>query len=112
STPIQALSSIINYFPEKQKIGFKSSYLESWDEEILSQLKEYATTEIDEYYNRITQEGTITIEELSVSKRLQQINSFIKSKGFHYPTNMIENFFLSLKTKPFAILAGISGTGK
>lgn len=43
---------------------------------------------------------------------LQTIKKFIDHQGFQYPDKLIENFYLSLKTKPFVILAGISGTGK
>ncbi|MEK4291737.1 McrB family protein [Paenibacillus sp. FSL R5-0914] len=43
---------------------------------------------------------------------LHQIQSHIRRKGFFFPKHLIENFYLSLKTKPFVILAGISGTGK
>ncbi|HEY5589408.1 MAG TPA: DUF3578 domain-containing protein [Paludibacter sp.] len=50
--------------------------------------------------------------ELSVSDELARIGDYIKSRGFSYEDGMIENFYLSLKTKPFVILAGTSGTGK
>ncbi|ARK30123.1 McrB family protein [Halalkalibacter krulwichiae] len=40
------------------------------------------------------------------------IYSFIRSKGFYYTETEINNLYLSLKTKPFVILSGISGTGK
>jgi len=43
---------------------------------------------------------------------LQHIHEFISGKGFRYDIKDIANFYLSLKTKPFVILAGISGTGK
>lgn len=43
---------------------------------------------------------------------INNIKEYISSKGFTYPSGMIENFYLSLKSKPFVILAGISGTGK
>jgi hypothetical protein len=36
----------------------------------------------------------------------------IKNFGFNFKKEEIANFYLSLKTKPFVILAGISGTGK
>ncbi|MBB6637614.1 MrcB family domain-containing protein [Cohnella thailandensis] len=49
---------------------------------------------------------------LSVSERIAAIQSFIKNKGFSFPNKLLENFYLSLKTKPFVILAGVSGTGK
>ena len=43
---------------------------------------------------------------------LERIENYIVSKGFSYPDDMVENFYLSLKSKPFVILAGTSGTGK
>lgn len=51
-------------------------------------------------------------DDLSVAEKISRIQSFIQSRGFTYPEHLIENFYLSLKTKPFVILAGISGTGK
>lgn len=53
-------------------------------------------------------------EEMPVSTKgaMKQIKAYIAARGFCYPEEMIENFFLSLKTKPFVILAGVSGTGK
>lgn len=44
--------------------------------------------------------------------QLQLVKNYIQQQGFTYPELLIENFYLSLKTKPFVILAGISGTGK
>lgn len=43
---------------------------------------------------------------------LKQSHLYITSKGFKYSIEEIYNFYLCLKTKPFIILAGISGTGK
>ncbi len=37
---------------------------------------------------------------------------FITDSGFQYLKDEIANFYLSLRAKPFVILAGISGTGK
>ncbi|CAH1059784.1 McrB family protein [Paenibacillus pseudetheri] len=48
----------------------------------------------------------------TITTLLHQIQSHIRRKGFFFPEHLIENFYLSLKTKPFVILAGISGTGK
>ena len=50
--------------------------------------------------------------ELSVKEIIQQIKEYIAFKGFSYEEGLIENFYLSLKSKPFVILAGTSGTGK
>ena len=49
---------------------------------------------------------------LSPKETIDYIKDFIVSKGFSYEGNLIENFYLSLKSKPFTILAGTSGTGK
>jgi 5-methylcytosine-specific restriction protein B len=52
------------------------------------------------------------LNDEQVTNILHQIQSHIRRKGFFFPEHLIENFYLSLKTKPFVILAGISGTGK
>lgn len=51
-------------------------------------------------------------EELSIKECVESIKNYIASKGFSYENSLIENFYLSLKSKPFVILAGTSGTGK
>ena len=43
---------------------------------------------------------------------MAEIKNYIFERGFDYPDGLIENFYLSLKSKPFVILAGTSGTGK
>lgn len=48
----------------------------------------------------------------SIVQTIDHIKQYIAKKGFSFPDRLIENFYLSIKTKPFTILAGISGTGK
>lgn len=43
---------------------------------------------------------------------IENIKQYTKCNGFIYNKEELSNFYLSLKTKPFVILAGISGTGK
>ena len=50
--------------------------------------------------------------DLDTKGIISGIKRYIESKGFHYNDGLIENFYLSLKSKPFVILAGTSGTGK
>lgn len=52
-------------------------------------------------------------DNLSEEKKIiNKVKSYIEYKGFSYNGELIENFYLSLKSKPFVILAGTSGTGK
>ena len=58
----------------------------------------------------LTMKGDET--EMKVSEKINMNRAYIQGKGFIYSDQMIENFYLSLKSKPFVILAGTSGTGK
>lgn len=49
---------------------------------------------------------------ITYKKIVTHIHTYITSKGFLYEKEDVTNLFLSLKTKPFVILSGISGTGK
>ena len=66
------------------------------------------------YEVRINHDEEVGEEEMPVSTKeaMKQIKEYIAAKGFSYKDELIENFFLSLKSKPFVILAGTSGTGK
>lgn len=61
---------------------------------------------------RYLKEGEEEVQELSIKDSMKLIKEYIASKGFSYDDELIENFYLSLKSKPFVILAGTSGTGK
>lgn len=50
--------------------------------------------------------------QMSIKDQMDCIKKYIEGKGFTYSGELIENFYLSLKSKPFVILAGTSGTGK
>lgn len=43
---------------------------------------------------------------------INKVQSYIQNEGYNYTYEQLSNLYLSLKTKPFLILAGISGTGK
>lgn len=51
-------------------------------------------------------------KEMTINEKVAAIKSYIAARGFNYEGDLIENFYLSLKSKPFVILAGTSGTGK
>ena len=50
--------------------------------------------------------------QLSTKETLASIKNYIAAKGFTFDEGLVENYYLSLKSKPFVILAGTSGTGK
>lgn len=77
------------------------------DSGLISDLRDFLALYAD-YYGKISGGE----EPLSVKDTISQIKSYIASKGFSYEDGLIENFYLSLKSKPFVILAGTSGTGK
>ncbi|WP_051209396.1 MrcB family domain-containing protein [Butyrivibrio sp. WCD3002] len=52
------------------------------------------------------------VNNVSIKNDIDQIKKYISAKGFSYNDGLIEDFYLSLKSKPFVILAGTSGTGK
>lgn len=72
----------------------------------------YIKKQEDSSYQYIEVEEPVTLYDSEIFTHLQNIKTYIHQYGFHYPDHLIENFYLSLKTKPFVILAGISGTGK
>ena len=51
-------------------------------------------------------------KEMATKEQVAAIRKYIEAKGFNYDGSLIENFYLGLKSKPFVILAGTSGTGK
>lgn len=56
--------------------------------------------------------ATPTVSEQFTRTTLAHIHEYISGQGFFYAKQDIANFFLALKTKPFVILSGISGSGK
>lgn len=97
------------YFPfpfvGKYRGGSEDNYLYRVRPELYEALKEIDLSAIDPNYER----GE---EQLATKEILQHINTYITAKGFTFDEGLVENYYLSLKSKPFVILAGTSGTGK
>lgn len=110
--PKQGLSKILDYWETggDKWIGFKSEVWAKMDDDVISKLNQFAEQKIRNYFAMNSQVVMVSDDEVSV--RVTKIETFIQAAGFTYPTHLIENFYLSLKSKPFTILAGISGTGK
>lgn len=83
------------------------------DEELKNDLKDmiqYYENYIEYKQNNVRPDENGII--LTSEQITHHIHSYISSKGFYYTKEEVINLFLSLKTKPFVILSGISGTGK
>ena len=106
------------YYREYLRSSFPS------EEEFLEDLRDMIRI-YNDYYNLIYTKDTEVVEsqsetsintqiygEKNMKNNMKSIYRNIKSKGFIFSYEDLSNFYLSLKTKPFLILAGISGTGK
>lgn len=71
---------------------------------------------IEEVFGSRGENATIplVIERIGLEDKegIDAIYEYITNQGLTYSIDTIYNFYLSLKSKPFTILAGISGTGK
>lgn len=54
----------------------------------------------------------VEITQSSASEWLPRVTAYMASQGFYYSLAEVANFYLCMRTKPLAMLAGISGTGK
>ena len=50
--------------------------------------------------------------EVELPSPAVNLNAYTTAHGFHFSPDLLATYYLSLQTKPFAILTGISGTGK
>nr|WP_300311454.1 AAA family ATPase [Halomonas sp.] len=85
-------------------------WLPSFDEIV----EETEETVIDDTLSEVAQERRLPIEmtQAPAKEWLPQVQAYMASQGFHYSLAEVANFYLCLRTKPLAMLAGISGTGK
>ena len=88
------------------------------DEKLYSDLNKFIEA-YKAYYNKVflaSEENDVQVKEgegeLQVGQQIEGIFEYIYSKGFVYDEKLLKNFYLSLKSKPFVLLAGTSGTGK
>lgn len=106
---------------QKGTVFYKAYHKEYVPEE--AELRDDLSKMIDiykEYAERFHKDNTVEEQptvaggekSLSVAEIINNVKDYIAAKGFNYNDGLIENFYLSLKAKPFVILAGTSGTGK
>lgn len=90
----------------KEDLEILINVYDSYYEDFISNKPSKSAEERDDAKNNSN------VKEKGVNYILADISSYIHSKGYIYSYEELSNFYLSLKTKPFVILAGISGTGK
>jgi energy-coupling factor transporter ATP-binding protein EcfA2 len=75
---------------------------------------DFGNTEIDEFFDEIEvgEPQSVKTNTMTPKDIVEYAHKYMRSKGFQYQPEEVANFYLALKTKPFVILAGISGTGK
>ncbi len=99
------VKDILERYKKETELADKT--LQTYIDEIGDDKSDYEqhAVEVDGISERV--DAHLTDKEI-----INHISSYIQSKGFYYNKQDIINLFLSLKTKPFVILSGISGTGK
>lgn len=81
----------------------ESSYIEN-----NNAFQQHNGSEIEDNFPKNDDNRYVLPEEVLVSS----IHNHIHNQGFTFDKNTIINYYISLKTKPFVILSGITGTGK
>ena len=102
---------------EKELLEDLSKMMDIYQEYVQINTDEESGLEQNDALARVDKERLLREEgepdmQMTTRDKIGQIKTYIASKGFSYEDGLIENFYLSLKSKPFVILAGTSGTGK
>jgi len=107
------VSTIAYYRYEKDRLPDDDQLIADL-QNVVENYKRYVETQINSTtaISAKPQEEVAPMETLNPKDQLTSIKEYIARQGFSYPDHLIENFYLSLKSKPFVILAGVSGTGK
>lgn len=79
-------------------------------DELAEYIEFYRTGEDDTYIIELITRGNSRSTCFGID--IKAVNEFMNAKGIYYSEETLSNFYLSIKSKPFAILSGISGTGK
>lgn len=98
--------------PFDSKGEVKQGYLFSFNQEAGKLVRRIYGKHFPEPFESFFKSDAELKTEKSVKDIVAHVNQYILGKGFYFDKKDIANFYLSLKTKPFVILAGISGTGK
>ncbi len=122
--PFKAINEkgfIINNIYEEEYFEFNSILMSEFIDEDFITINKILDSKLNMFFNnnkteikevKEVKENNIIYNYNNIFEEIKYVSDYIDSKGFSYETNLIENLYLCLKSKPFVILAGISGTGK
>ncbi|MFZ5898148.1 MAG: McrB family protein [Bacillota bacterium] len=79
---------------------------------VIRALLEYFTPAQVAALGRVWHELEMGITTGKVEETIRSVHAYITAQGFVFTLEQIAAFYCALRTKPFVILAGISGTGK
>ena len=106
------------YFYKENDLFCISGILEPYihKKEFIQEFKDAIQSLENRYFKREThilkESDNKYYKEIITTDIIKKVEKYIKNQGYNYTYNQLSNLYLSLKTKPFTILAGISGTGK
>lgn len=88
--------------------------LQRWLPSLEELVEEVDDTSDEESPPEETQERRLPggVTQTPAKEWLPRVQAYMASQGFHYSLAEVANFYLCMRTKPLAMLAGISGTGK
>lgn len=73
-------------------------------------LSDHADEITEDEYNRIV--ALMESPVMSETDLLKHIRDYVSARGYYFDDETLANYHICLKTRPFVILAGLSGTGK
>jgi len=76
------------------------------------ELVERIASDLDTWGKRLSPKLDQITEQMRAGSPLGSLDEYVQARGFQFPSSLLATYYLSLQTKPFAILTGISGTGK
>lgn len=102
----------LNLPTDGELIADLKSMMENYEAYVETINSQSSQTVVDHQKPDVEEKDALPMNDIEIKPAVAAIQTYIQQRGFTYPELLIENFYLSLKTKPFVILAGISGTGK
>lgn len=96
----------------QKEIALQSFDRDSFIEYMRDQLANPPQYNVIEHTETVQENNSVTFQNVPMENVLPNIHQYISAKGFRYAHASIANLYLSLRSKPFVILSGISGTGK